>query len=375
MTSERSLFLHLIRAVCAFLVCLNHAKEFILIDRQSSDNLVSLSLRVFLSLGSQSVLVFFFISGFLVGGRELQNLRFGTLNPSKYFFDRLTRLWLVIIPALFITYICNYLTCERIGFYEYCIDSKSLNFQSMSPIESQGIKDLIVNLFFLQSFLGPEWGSNGPLWSLSFEFWYYMVFYSFLILLWKMHGRVLRWTYVAIAVLIIIGGFYLLNLRWLNLGLVWFVGALAGGYTKELTHFRILSASRFLPHIVLIFAILIFPTMIFNKLMPNSLSLFPIMGAMFLGIYAMNPERNVVIGPFRIIIGLSNISFSLYAIHFPLLALLTAAVGSSQGLPLNFFNWLLVVLFSLVCVFFSFLFALVTELRLGKVRQFLRSQF
>src|ERR1035441_502485 len=32
------------------------------------------------------------------------------------------------------------------------------------------------NLFFLQSVVSPVFGSNGPLWSLSYEFWYYILF-------------------------------------------------------------------------------------------------------------------------------------------------------------------------------------------------------
>ncbi len=261
-----------------------------------------------------------------------------------------------------------------IGFNAYCIDSKSLNFQSLSPLESQGLQDLVRNVFFLQSFLGPEWGSNGPLWSLSFEFWYYMVFYSFLILVWKILGKVLSWKYVTVAILIIICGFYILNLRWLNLGIVWFMGALAGGCVKESTKIRIFNVRRPLLHILLIFTFLILPAMMFNKFMPSTISLFPIMGVMFIGIYAMNPEMNIAILPYRSIVTLSEISFSLYAIHFPLLALLSAAMGLTQDFPLNFFNWLLVILFTSICVIFSYLFASVTELRLGKVRNYLRSK-
>ena len=32
------------------------------------------------------------------------------------------------------------------------------------------------NLFFLQTIFVPPFGSNAPLWSLSFEFWYYLLF-------------------------------------------------------------------------------------------------------------------------------------------------------------------------------------------------------
>ena len=35
---------------------------------------------------------------------------------------------------------------------------------------------LLGNVFFLQTLTTPVWGSNGPLWSLAYEFWYYVCF-------------------------------------------------------------------------------------------------------------------------------------------------------------------------------------------------------
>jgi peptidoglycan/LPS O-acetylase OafA/YrhL len=39
-----------------------------------------------------------------------------------------------------------------------------------------GPEVLLGNLVFLQAILVPTWGSNGPLWSLAFEFWFYIWF-------------------------------------------------------------------------------------------------------------------------------------------------------------------------------------------------------
>ena len=33
-----------------------------------------------------------------------------------------------------------------------------------------------MNAFFLQTIVGPTFGSNGPLWSLAYEWWYYVLF-------------------------------------------------------------------------------------------------------------------------------------------------------------------------------------------------------
>ena len=39
-----------------------------------------------------------------------------------------------------------------------------------------GLPTLLGNLAFLQDFFARPYGSNGPLWSLSYEFWFYLVF-------------------------------------------------------------------------------------------------------------------------------------------------------------------------------------------------------
>jgi peptidoglycan/LPS O-acetylase OafA/YrhL len=41
-----------------------------------------------------------------------------------------------------------------------------------------------VNAFFLQTIAGPTFGSNGPLWSLAYEWWYYVLFPLVLAALW-----------------------------------------------------------------------------------------------------------------------------------------------------------------------------------------------
>src|SRR5262249_14488667 len=41
------------------------------------------------------------------------------------------------------------------------------------------------NLFFLQTILVPTFGTNGPMWSLANEFWYYVLFPCAFLALWK----------------------------------------------------------------------------------------------------------------------------------------------------------------------------------------------
>jgi len=373
--TERSFFIHFVRAIAALLVCVGHAKEFILIDRQASDGLVSQICRGVLSLGSPAVLVFFFISGFLVGGREIINFRCGKINPRKYLLDRFSRLWIVIIPALILTYFLNSLTCNTFRYDNFCQPNTELNFNSVTPYSSQGIIDFIINLLFLQSFLGPVWGSNGPLWSLSYEFWYYIIFYSILILISAYKSRAFLSKRIIFAILSLIIGLIILNTDWLKLGIVWLLGALASGFPPKVTFLRILDSRGVVIKIGLIFNGLILPTMLINKILSNSLTVLLISGVLYFSVYCMKSDNFVSSRKFEKIVLLSSISFTLYAIHFPLLALISAAIGFNQDLPLNVPNLLLVVLISFICVFFSLFFASITELKLEKVRNYLNYKF
>lgn len=46
----------------------------------------------------------------------------------------------------------------------------------MAGAYSQTLSTFFSNIFFLQTITAPVFGSNGPLWSLANEFWYYLLF-------------------------------------------------------------------------------------------------------------------------------------------------------------------------------------------------------
>ena len=120
--------------------------------------------------GQDYVIVFFVLSGFVITWSvdKKKNLTF-----NQYAFDRLTRLWTVALPAL------------AIGF---CLDhfGSKINQQnydtilSTSHIESK----FAISAFFLHEswFYSIRPGSNGPFWSLSYEFFYYLIFGSIVLL-------------------------------------------------------------------------------------------------------------------------------------------------------------------------------------------------
>jgi peptidoglycan/LPS O-acetylase OafA/YrhL len=55
------------------------------------------------TLGHASVILFFTLSGFWVGGAVIRSLQQERFSWLRYGINRLTRLWLVLIPALALT--------------------------------------------------------------------------------------------------------------------------------------------------------------------------------------------------------------------------------------------------------------------------------
>lgn len=55
-----------------------------------------------ITIGNEAVMIFFVLSGFLVGGSVLKAHRKGSWSWKSYLTKRLTRLWVVLIPALLV---------------------------------------------------------------------------------------------------------------------------------------------------------------------------------------------------------------------------------------------------------------------------------
>ena len=116
-----------------------------------------------LNLGSDSVIVFFVISGMVIAyaaGRDRK--------LSTYAFNRITRLLSVLIPALLLTFLFDQIG-KSIGPAAY---TSFYNPASLGELLMRGVT------------MSNEWGSferirlgsNGPLWSLSYEAAYYVIF-------------------------------------------------------------------------------------------------------------------------------------------------------------------------------------------------------
>ena len=127
-----------------------------------------------MSPAHEAVVVFFALSGLLVGGSVFKEQLQHSFRWGRYMSKRLTRLMTVLVPALVIGGCCD-LASRYVLSHGYTPGGR---FQELVS-SRHGVDVLLGNLCFLQ-FLDttrvPTYGSNFSLWSLAYEFWYYLLF-------------------------------------------------------------------------------------------------------------------------------------------------------------------------------------------------------
>ena len=128
--------------------------------------------------GHQAVVVFFVLSGYFVGGSVIDAVSRQRWSWSGYASRRLTRLWLVLIPSLLLTLFWDRLGASLSSGRGYNGEFSSIIFSgptAAAPLNSR-LETFLGNVAFLQTITCPVLGTNGPLWSLANEFWYYVLF-------------------------------------------------------------------------------------------------------------------------------------------------------------------------------------------------------
>ena len=134
------------------------------------------------SFGHEAVIVFFVMSGFLVGGGAVRAWRAGRWSAENYAIARLSRLWTVLLPVLVMTFVLDHLGYAMAGPHSIYMGPAGQEMVFPDQGSRMGLGTLFGNVFFVQKILTTPYGTNSPLWSLSYEFWFYVAF-PFLMLL------------------------------------------------------------------------------------------------------------------------------------------------------------------------------------------------
>ncbi|MDN4039548.1 acyltransferase [Massilia sp. YIM B02443] len=189
----QSLALSLLRGVAALEVAAGHLRSEIYPGLRSlADPTFAYQVFAFVTgFAHQAVIVFFLISGWLVGGSLLNRLH----QPralANYAIDRVTRLWTVLLPTLILILLIGMTIGEA---HPGQVDA--------SPANNYSALSFIGNLLGVQTILVPNFGGNYALWSLTYETWYYVQFPLLALALFG-HGRWRRAACAAAFVLLVI---------------------------------------------------------------------------------------------------------------------------------------------------------------------------
>ena len=369
MNKSISNFLALARWIAALAVLITHAGQLI----QISDIMVAphgpgvYAWWFLAGFSHQAVLVFFVMSGFLIGGDLLRRLDRTDPFLKQYMIDRFSRIYIVMVPALAFGFVVDSIG-RRIfphsGIYDAAFFDGIFN-----PI------NILWTLLQQQHIWAPQAGTNGPLWSLACEMWYYITFPLLLAPLSRAYSTGFRLAAFAcgalgVIVMSIPESFFLFGYG------VWTLGALVRVATRPLIKSTWLSLGVFLatatlmrlgargplvaayPFVSTLADIAVAAT--FANLL---LSLrFAAEGGLFANLSPIHRR-------------LSDFSYSLYATHAPLAFFVWAGVGSLLGhdwyarLPTPL-HWSLAFALIAAAIAIAYGFSRLTEARTKQLRDF-----
>ncbi|MEV5033691.1 acyltransferase [Sphingobium sp. LMC3-1-1.1] len=304
--------------------------------------------------GPDAVMAFFVLSGFVIafvaGTKEA--------SPADFISSRLSRLWTVLLPAVFIVPI--------IDFIGMTATSAPYSFSSVP----MGFSHPLFRMLLSATFTGEAWFwsysllSDGPIWSLHFEFFYYLLFTIYLF-----SAGYWRWTFIGITVLLFgpkmllvmpvwIGGVLLYRLRHFLPHSLWLGAALMVVGADAIIVGHWIGLDRF------------WPDFLHSSPLGRSIALklkfaanFPWMNYVGICVVVHLAGAYMVFGQAqavpsilrRALRGLANGSFAIYLFHYPLQFMIAARLWYMQ----SDVDRLLLVISGSLCI--SFLIGLWVE--------------
>jgi peptidoglycan/LPS O-acetylase OafA/YrhL len=337
-----------VRWLSAFVVLCGHARNSLFLPYAAAPDLGVAGQAFYLltNLQNEAVVCFFVISGLLIGGKLLDYAGRRDFPTRRYMIDRVTRLYVVLLPAL----------------------ALSGGVAVLGICESEGAAEWLGVVFQLQHILVPTMACNKPIWSLANEFWYYTLGLA----------AALSWrgSRIALAALVAVLALLLAADPWtpqnVLLGLpFWCLGA--GVYWVR----RPLLGPR-LSFVLFVLTLLISRSHVLEGVFWLRDALIALSLTVFLSAVSQESASGAIrLGGWGH--RLASFSFTLYLTHWPLLMLYTHAVklSSYHSYPLNpkllqsYAVWAGAVL---SCIAFAALMARFTEARTGAVRAFLEAK-
>jgi peptidoglycan/LPS O-acetylase OafA/YrhL len=304
-------WLDLMRGMAAMEVFLSHSRTLFFKGYNFGDpSIVKTVFYLLTGFSHQSVIVFFVLSGFFISRTVYNSANAGKFTVRNYLIDRFVRLWVVLIPALVLTFILDKWGSHLFGgspAYQGTIPF----IGSPDQLQHLGLGDFFGNVFFLQNFLVKPFGTNTPLWSLCNEFWYYILFplVYFAVVNRAVLLKIIL-SMVAIGIMLFVGKDITLYF------LVWMMG-----FALVLLQEKFRNPSKIIIRAVLLSAVVLISILLYytrnsgaSDWITDSIMGLLTSAVVFCALNLRFPEGYIK----RTVSFLSEISYSLYVIHLPL---------------------------------------------------------
>lgn len=370
-------FVAFARLASAFIVMLSHLRGVMLIGWGSLPtefhNPYVAAFYFPTSFYHEAVVVFFVLSGFLIAGPNLDRVRIHSFSPKSYAIDRFTRIYVTAFPALLLTIAADQIGRHFLpggGYYDGT--NLLLADRVVGDVQNDSFLDLVRNLLMLQPVHAPTLGSNKPLWSLSFEVWFYVWFGITAFALQAKRQSAALW--IGIATL----GLLLFHWTAIFYVAIWCFGALAYQWSRW-------------PRSIILALIAFAATLALSMSgraagnipsVPLKWTDLPV-GLAFAWVVALMKQRSYRVwnGTEKFNQALSNFSYSLYVIHYPLLlcfvslyATLLHVAQIRQGMFPNAAGLTIYGLVAASTFLTAFIFSRIFEARTGAVRRWLKAR-
>jgi peptidoglycan/LPS O-acetylase OafA/YrhL len=357
-------FLHHLRWLAALEVAAAHIRIFGMFEQHH--NAVTHAFYFVSGLDHSAVLVFFVLSGFLVGGKTMELYRAPNIESEwkTFLADRFSRIFTVLVPALVLTLFCFVVILHIAGNSPF-VSTNHWSWAGFRPGLSHdaNLVKWIGALFLLNGFGTTTLGSNSPLWSLSLEWFYYMAALAAVLALRRQSTLgalcIIFYAMMLLALCIIFKDYVALAL-----GVVWVFGLVA----KYIFDRRLLQAKP-------LFFACVAITLVLLVLVPFHSIPDQLLGFFIAAVLAHRNWDRVTWGNAW---GekLAGFSYSLYLTHLPVLLLAMAVcyrlgLGDTTGMLITPAHMGVYLLALAVLIFFGWLFSLVTEANTRKVRNFI----
>lgn len=177
LTQRASVHLDMARGLAALAVLFDHVRALFFVPYHELPR-HSVTLAAFYgatTLGHQAVMVFFVLSGFFIVSSVAGSFQSDHWSWITYLVNRIVRLSLVLIPALAFCFLIDHVgmaLSSTSALYHRSLE----NLITTSVADLETFRNFVGSFFYVQSILVRPFGSDGPLWSLSYEFWYYILF-------------------------------------------------------------------------------------------------------------------------------------------------------------------------------------------------------